>query len=198
MTAREALKSSFLRLLEDRPLRDISVRDLVQDCGVNRNTFYYHFKDIPALLEELVMDQADAIIAAQGPALSLPDCLETAARFAQEHRLAVLHISQSAHRDLFDRYLMDVCRRVVEDFAAAAMGCVPVSPEDREILIRFYQCECFGQIVAWLNDGMRYDIEKQFRRLCQLGGGMTERMLRRAAESGESAPERRPAVSGNE
>ena len=37
--------------------------------------------------------------------------------------------------------------------------------------------------MAWLNDGMRYDLGKQFRRLCQLGEGMTERMLKRAMEA---------------
>ena len=181
--AREALKASFLRQLEERPLREITVKDIVQSCGVNRNTFYYHFRDIPALLEELITDQANRIIAAQGPALSLADCLETAARFALERRQAVLHINQSAHRDLFELCLMDVCRRVVEDYAAAAIGSVPIPPEDRAVIIRFYQCECFGQVMAWLNDGMRYDIGKQFRRLCYLGEGMTERMLRRAMET---------------
>lgn len=180
--AREAIKAAFLHLLEERPLREITVKDIVQGCGVNRNTFYYHFRDIPALLEELIMDQADRIIAAQGPALSLADCLETAARFALEHRQPVLHINQSAHRDLFELCLMDVCRRVVEEFAAAAIGSVPITRSDRAVIVRFYQCECFGQVMAWLNDGMRYDIGKQFRRLCQLGEGMTERMLRRAME----------------
>lgn len=182
-SAREAIKAAALRLLEERPLREITVKDIVQECGVNRNTFYYHFRDIPALLEELITNQADRIIAAQGPALSLADCLETAARFALEHRQAVLHINQSTHRDLFELCLMDVCRRVVEDFAAAAAGSLPVPLEDREIIIRFYQCECFGQIMAWLNDGMRYDLGKQFRRLCYLGEGMTERMLKRAMEA---------------
>ena len=181
--AREAVKAAFLRLLEERPLREITVKDIVQSCGVNRNTFYYHFRDIPALLEELITDQANRIIAAQGAALSLADCLETAARFALERRQAVLHINQSAHRDLFELCLMDVCRRVVEDYAAAAIGSVPIPPEDRAVIIRFYQCECFGQVMAWLNDGMRYDIGKQFRRLCYLGEGMTERMLRRAIET---------------
>lgn len=180
--AGEAIKRAFLKLLGERPLREITVKDIVRDCGVNRNTFYYHFKDIPSLLEEIITDYADRIIASQGPALSLADCLETAARFALEHRQAVLHINQSAHRDLFELCLMDVCRRVVEDYAAAAIGGVPIRPEDREILIRFYQCECFGQVIEWLNSGMRYDIGKQFRRLCQLAEGMTEQMLQRAME----------------
>lgn len=159
------------------------MKDIVTACGVNRNTFYYHFRDILALLEEIIVDQANRIIAEQGPALTMADCLETAACFAQEHRLAVLHINQSAHRDLFEFCLMDVCRRIVEDYAAAAIGSVPIPREDREVIIRFYQCELFGQIMAWLNDGMRYDISKQFRRLCQLADGTTERMLSRAMEA---------------
>ena len=182
MTAKETIKAAFIRLLEERPLREITVKDIVTACGVNRNTFYYHFRDILALLEEIIVDQANRIIAEQGPALTMADCLETAARFAQEHRLAVLHINQSAHRDLFEFCLMDVCRRIVEDYAAAAIGSVPIPREDQEVIIRFYQCELFGQIMAWLNGGMRYDLGKQFRRLCYLGEGMTERMLRRAME----------------
>ena len=181
--ARESIKRSFLKLLEERPLREITVKEIVQDCGVNRNSFYYHFKDIPALLEEIITEYADQIIASQGPALSLADCLETAARFAQAHRQAVLHINQSAHRDLFELCLMDVCRRVVEGYAAAAIGSVPIPTGDREILVRFYQCECFGQVVEWLNSGMHYDIGRQFRRLCQLAEGLTEQMLRRALET---------------
>ena len=161
------------------------MKDIVQTGGVNRNTFYYHYKDLPALLEEIIMDQADRIIAEQGPALTLTGCMETVVRFAQTHRQAVLHINQSAHRDLFELCLMDVCRRVVEDYAAAAIGSLPIRPEDREVLVRFYQCECFGQVMAWLQSGMRYDLSGQFRRLCYLGEGMTEQMISRALEAGE-------------
>lgn len=182
LSAKDSIKAAFLKLLEERPLREITVKDIVQACGVNRNSFYYHFKDIPALLEEIITEYAGQIIKAQGPALSLADCLETACRFAQENRQAVLHINQSAHRDLFERCLMDVCRKVVQDFAAAAIGNVPIAREDREVLIRFYQCECFGQAVEWLNSGMRYDMTRQFRRLCELGEGMTEMLLRRAMQ----------------
>ena len=38
-----AIKASFLKLLGQRPLNQITVKDIVEDCGVNRNSFYYHF-----------------------------------------------------------------------------------------------------------------------------------------------------------
>ena len=46
---KQAIKNSFLKLLNDRPLNQVTVKAIVEDCGINRNTFYYHFTDIPSL-----------------------------------------------------------------------------------------------------------------------------------------------------
>ena len=48
---KQAIKQSFWELLEQRPLAQITVKDIVERCGINRNSFYYHFQDIPALIE---------------------------------------------------------------------------------------------------------------------------------------------------
>ena len=50
----KAIKDTFLKLLDERPLSQISVKMLVEECGINRNTFYYHYADIPALIEYAV------------------------------------------------------------------------------------------------------------------------------------------------
>ncbi len=49
---KKAIMESFLRLAGKKPLDKITVRDIVDDCGINRNTFYYYFQDIYAVLEE--------------------------------------------------------------------------------------------------------------------------------------------------
>ena len=59
---RNAIIASFLKLLEERPLNKITIKDIVEDCGINRNSFYYHFQDIPALLGEIVSGEIDRII----------------------------------------------------------------------------------------------------------------------------------------
>lgn len=58
----KAIKEAFLKLLNENPINKISVRMIVEECGVNRNSFYYHFRDIPSLIEEIVTDAADALI----------------------------------------------------------------------------------------------------------------------------------------
>ena len=56
---KQAIRESFLRLLDEYPLRDITVKMIVETCGINRKSFYYHYQDIPALLEEIVMEGMD-------------------------------------------------------------------------------------------------------------------------------------------
>ena len=59
---KQAIKASFWKLLNQQPLSQISVRTIVEDCGINRNSFYYHFQDIPSMIEEMIMDEANALI----------------------------------------------------------------------------------------------------------------------------------------
>ena len=54
---RKAIKETFIALLEERPLSDITIKDIVETCGINRNSFYYHFQDLPALIEEIVKEE---------------------------------------------------------------------------------------------------------------------------------------------
>ena len=36
---KKALRETMIRALNERPLEKIRVKDLVEECGVNRNTF---------------------------------------------------------------------------------------------------------------------------------------------------------------
>lgn len=180
---KQAIKNSFLKLLDQRPLSQITVKDIVEDCGVSRNSFYYHFPDIPTMLTEIITERADSIIAQYGSVDTLEQCLKAVVQFAQENRRALLHMYRSADRERVEEYLMRICRYTVERFVESAVGDVPVRAEDRELLVHYYQCLCFGQAVAWLNSGMRYDVEAQFSRLCTLTQGMIDELVLRCAQA---------------
>ncbi len=48
---KNAIVETTLRLSQQRPINKITVRDIVEACGITRNTFYYHFHDIYEVLE---------------------------------------------------------------------------------------------------------------------------------------------------
>ena len=72
---KRTIRDSFIGLLNEKPLSQITVRDIVDRCGLNRNTFYYYYQDIPQLLESIVDEEADRMIREHPAAESLEECL---------------------------------------------------------------------------------------------------------------------------
>ena len=62
-TTKKALAESLKKLMNATPLVKITVNDIVKDCGVNRRTFYYHFKDVYDLLEWIFKNEVSNVMA---------------------------------------------------------------------------------------------------------------------------------------
>ncbi len=180
-----AIKATFIKLLNEKPLSQITVKDIVEECGVNRNSFYYHFQDIPALIEEIVTEAADQIIAKYPTIDSLETSLNVALEFAMKDRRAILHIYHSVNRDIFEQYLWKVCEYVVSAYADSIFADKPVGERDRKLIARFYKEECFGMVMGWMSGGMKDGIQDEISRLCELRRGMVDEMIRRSLRSPE-------------
>lgn len=88
---KSAIIDAFWQLLEERPYTKITVRDIVELCQVNRNTFYYHFHDIPELLETTIKSDVDQIIQTNGHFGSPTDCLIPIVERCLIRKKAMLH-----------------------------------------------------------------------------------------------------------
>ena len=93
----------------------------------------------------------------------------------------VYHLYRSADRALVEMYLMRICEQVILSYIHDNRGDLPVSPEDKTIIVRYYKCQCFGMIIDWLNSDMRFDIAAEARRMYELRKGMLEEIVRRAS-----------------
>ncbi|MBE6909568.1 MAG: TetR/AcrR family transcriptional regulator [Ruminococcaceae bacterium] len=183
---REKIMESCLKMLNERPMSQITVKAIVEDCGINRNSFYYHFTDIPTLLGTIVTEYADRLIAEYAKADSLEECLAAATQFARENRRAVLHVYRSENRGIYEQHLIRVCHDVVVSYLETAFGDVPVEKEDAEALVHFFQCELIGQILTWLESDMNYDIQSRFARMSKLRREMVEEIISRVQRDTET------------
>ncbi len=165
---RKAIEESFLKLLSQRPLSQITVKDIVEDCGISRNSFYYHFADLPALVEEIVGEKVRSLIQKHPTVSSVEECFDVIIELVMENKRAVYHIYNSVSRDVFERYLMDICQYIASSYVKAEFAEKSLGEEDLQALIRFHKCECFGAVIDWLNGGMKDDIAAYFRRVCAL------------------------------
>ena len=176
---KKAIRDAFIKLLNERPLNQITVRDIVDTCSVNRNTFYYYFQDIPQLVETIVDEAADQVISQYPSVDSVEDCLNAAVGFALENRKAALHIYHSVNRDIYEQYQWRVCEHVVTTYVDGVLIGRTVSEPDRRLIIDYLKCMCFGFIIGWLATGMQEGIQSRFHRLCELKHGDLEAMISR-------------------
>lgn len=176
---RNAIKMSFLKLLNERPLSQIKVRDIVSDCGINRNTFYYYFHDIPSLIEEMVMEEAENIIQQYPSSDTMEDFFETIISYILERKTLFLHIYHSANREIFESYLWQVCERIIVLYIDSVLDGRQIAETDRHIIVQYLKAVSFGIISEWLQSGLTGDIRRFFQRICDLKRGTIEEMIQR-------------------
>lgn len=157
-----------MELLNQRPLNDITVKDIVEACGINRNSFYYHFEDLPSLVDEMIGEQVDHLIQKHPTVSSVEECADAIIELVMENRQAIYHIYNSLSRDVFEEHLMDACQYIVSAYLNTEFAEKPIDSQDLDALIRLHKCACFGLVIDWLNGGMKDDIADYFRRVCVL------------------------------
>lgn len=174
---KKAIRDAFIRLLNEKPLKQISIRNIVEECGINRNTFYYHFQDIPQLLESIISEDADRLIMEHPTIDSMEECLDAIINFALKNKNAVLHIFKSVNRDMYEQYQWRVCHHVVSKYVDGLLDGRTISDKDREFIISYVECVSFGLIIRWLEGGMKDDILEFSHRICELKLGDLEKLI---------------------
>lgn len=162
---RKAIRETFIELLEEQPLNDITVREIVKRCGINRNTFYYHYQDLPALIEEIIKDDAEAFIQAYPSVTSIVECFDAVTEFASHQKRSIMHIYRSMSREVFERNLMMVCEYFVCSYVETTLSQENISKENKMTIINYYKCVCFGLTIEWLNTGMAEEYTRSIRRI---------------------------------
>lgn len=62
LATKRELAAALKKLMAHKPISKITVRELVAECGINRNSFYYHFEDIYALFKWMVEAEAVKVV----------------------------------------------------------------------------------------------------------------------------------------
>ena len=180
---RKAIRDSFVKLLNNKPISQITIREIVEECGVNRNTFYYYYQDLPQLIESIVNEEAERIIREYPAIDSLDDGIRAALEFALANRQAVLHIYNSVNRDIYEQYQWRVCDHVVKAYVDGIRGDHMLTEEDFAAITDYLKCVSFGLIMGWLETGMDPRAIERFQKIMKLKQGDLDRLMRRCEEN---------------
>ena len=155
----QAIQSTFRRLLNERPLDKITVRVLADECGISRNTFYYHYHDIYELLELMFENENKRMLSDMQDISTMRQSLTEATRFILENRMAILHIYNSVNRDILERYLYQSSAIYLRRYVEGQIGDDPISDQDLDDLVFLLSSMVEGVIINILREGISRDLE---------------------------------------
>ena len=165
LNTKKTLSASLKKCMERKPLSKITVTDIVNECGLNRKTFYYHFQDVPDLLKWTLEQEAVDVV----KEFDLLNELEAALRFAVNYIRENSHIINCAYdsmgRDELKRFLN-------HDFQSIAMELIEqierketihTDPEYKRTICNFYTEGLAGELVNLLKTKDKAHDEKSIR-----------------------------------
>ena len=174
---KKAIVDSFYNLLQKKQLNQITVKDIVTDCGVNRNSFYYYFEDIPSLLTEQIDFLCEKIMANYSEHSSIEDWLIYVLSLAKENRKILNNCLSYIERSTYEKYMTKVFGYIISKYIEKTAEAKSVSDDDREIIVRFFIYQYTGFFLDWFKNGMSDDISRLISRTSYLQDGILEMMI---------------------
>ena len=155
---RQAIMYSLLKLLQEKSIDKITVKDICELCEINRNTFYYYYSDIYQVLEELLKFETEKSLKEDQKYESFYEDFLKRYHLIIEYKKAVYNLYNSKNRDLILKYFQDITEDFVEKYVYKEVKGKKLLPEDIKFIIDFYSSSMIGNIFRWMRKGMQ---EKQ-------------------------------------
>ena len=154
-TTKKALAASLKKLLGEKPLDKITIIDIVEDCEVNRQTFYYHFKDIYDLVEWTFLNESIKAIDRNNTYDTWQQGFLQIFEYVLSNKALVINVFHSVAREHLEYYLYketyDLLIGVVEEIAVD----MSVRDEDKAFIADFYKFAFVGLMIDWIRKGMK-------------------------------------------
>ena len=176
---KRALEQSLKNLLLKKPLTKITISDITEDCGINRMTFYYHFKDIYDLVEWACLEDAKRALDKKKTYDTWQQGLLQIFEAVQENKPFILNVYRCVHREQVEKYLQPLVDQLMLDVIEEESASMVIREEDKQFIAKIYAYIFIGVMLDWIKDDMREAPQEIVARLVKLLRGSVTAALRR-------------------
>jgi len=150
---KQQLANSLKELMCHTPFNKITVQTLTNCCGLNRQTFYYHFKDMYELLSwiynnEIFNETVDE---------SWETAVEKVVRYVKSNRAFCRNTIRSLKKENMEVFLQPVFQNWVEKLTAEIFKINFVNKDDKKFFVELFTTAFVNYGIQWVSRGMPED-----------------------------------------
>lgn len=187
LDTKRMLAESFQKQLSRRRLDKITVKDIVEDCGVNRQTFYYHFHDVYDLMEWAFQDAAETLARKQLDRQDWIGGVEALMDYLRQDKPLILNAYHSISHETVADFLKRILRPYLLQFVQAqAEGLEPPARQaDIDFVADIYTVTVAGIIMEWIGRQEMEGTEERLHLLFTALHGNARFMLQNLSATGD-------------
>lgn len=160
MYTKQALANALKDTLSIKPLDKITVKELVQVCNLNRQTFYYHFQDIYALLAWIYKTEAIGAIKDCRSYKTWKQGATIILNYVEDNKSLCINTYRSLAKDHLEWFLNQVLYDLFAGVINEIENAEKLSVADKHFIIQFYVHAFTGVLIDWIKDDMNLSVEK--------------------------------------
>ncbi|EFW23576.1 TetR/AcrR family transcriptional regulator [Solobacterium moorei] len=176
---KRALEQSLRNLLLKKPLSKITISDLTEDCGMNRMTFYYHFKDIYDLVEWSCLTDAKRALDEKKTYDTWQQGFLQILEAVQANKPFIMNVYHCVHREQVEIYLRPLVEDLILNVVNEEAGGLNVRDEDKTFIVQAYSYIFIGIMLDWIKEDMKENPQEIVERLNKLIKGSIRASLTR-------------------
>ncbi len=168
LITKKALANSLKQLMEKIPLNKITVQDIVDNCELNRQTFYYHFQSIFDLLEWIYKTEVVESISENKSYETWTEGYLNILLYIEKNKKFCLNTFKYTERDNLDSIMYKITNGLLAGVVREVLQNMGLKEEDKELICNFFSLAFIGLLVQWFRQGMKKKPEAIVGRLSKL------------------------------
>ena len=164
---KKTLAQSLKNAMKTKPFSKITVSEIINDCKVNRKTFYYHFEDIYALLKWMFEQEAIDVVKHFDLLVDYEEAIRFVMDYTDKNDYIISCVYDSIGRDEMKRFFYADFLGVVTSVIDAAQENlnVHIDPDFKNYVAKFYSEGLAGMLIDWVKEKDKSDREKVIKYL---------------------------------
>jgi len=164
---KDMIAQAFLRIAKKKHLDKITVTELVEVCGITRQTFYYHFQDIVDVIEWILEKERNFLMAKALTASSLKEAIKIHLLSADEHSQLIGNLLESSRKEQVIDLFLNTIRSYLQEYTHRQNLLRDMTQSDIDTALTFYSYAITGVIIENKRKG-RIDFDQQADQIIRL------------------------------
>lgn len=171
---KRAMSAALKNLLKEKKLNKITVQDIADECGINRQTFYYHFQDIYDLVEWTCIEDTEKVLKENRTYDTWQEGFLSVFDLAKKDKTFIDNIYRSVSLEMLEQYLYRLVYPLLKNVVDEKANGQTVREENKKDIADFYKYAFVGVLLEWIRNDMAESPGQIVDRVSRIVGGAIE------------------------